>query len=271
MTQSPTRVGFPTVMALLALMFAASELHAQDYERLLIPVFVTDVPGQYASRWQTELKIYNGGDETAYYYPRGCGPEDCSTLETWILPRTTQPVFALPLGPAGYLYLRRPESSKLHISAALVDTGRGSLNPGLAVPIVREKGLFSGTVQLVNVPGPDNARVRNLRLGLRIYVVDRVSTEFHVGVFRESSLSTTAQPLFEFQVTARCNSADPECQYAPAVAEVFGLENSVPAYAESLRFEIRASDPSAKFWAMASATNNESQVVRLIPPSTSGE
>lgn len=248
---------------------AASNAQAQEYDRLLVPIFVTMAPGQFQSQWLTEFRLYNASDRPASYYPRGCGPEDCSTLEMLVLPHGSTSVWALPLGPAQFVFLRRPEAADVHVEASLVAVGQGNINPGLAIPIVRDEDLRTGDLQILNVPGPSNRFIQNFRVSIRIFAVDVESESFRVSLFLETDRDP-GEPLNEFVVTARTNAADPTGSLSPATVELFGIEKVVHPNVSNFRVEISASAPTTRFWAVASATNNDNQVVRLIPPSTRG-
>lgn len=202
-------------------------------------------------------------------------------------PHTT---FRLPLfvpNPNGgaFLYVGSPGVSKVSFTLRVQDVSRQAQTWGTEVPVVREKDVRTGKIQLLDVPVDTH-----FRSALRIYDFDTSANEpsrqVRVRIFDMCGIG----PL------------DGRCSERPLVDTVLDLPNSfqgmepfppVPAMnmigslldafpqltsvkptqmaggvsrPATVRIEIDPVSAGLRFWAFVSATNDETQHVTIIAP-----
>jgi hypothetical protein len=244
------------------------------YETVLIPFEAVPASdpllGANGSRWAVELQVYNLHDDEVLFNQGGpiCPlPGGCETQSGFP---------ALPAGFIGTLerspgrtgitgrlqHVERVHSSRVRFQLRLFEVSRANENLGTEVPVVREPDFLTGRSALLIIPVSGEARV-----ALRIYDPSggiageafsvRVYPEFGADLLWETSVGLTVFiPQFF-----------PGFPPLPGYAELFSLEQrpELAGY-ERVRIEIEPLDPSVKYWAMASITNNSTQMVTIVSP-----
>ena len=244
------------------------------YETVLIPLDVQPASdpllGANGSRWVVELQVYNLHDDEVLFNQSGpfCPlPGGCETQSGFP---------ALPAGFIGVLERNPPHtgiegrlqhvqlshSSLVRFQLRLSDVSRDDANLGSEIPVVRESDFLMGRTALLAIPVGAESRV-----ALRIYdpsgggggeaIMVRVYSEFGKDLLWETRVTRTA---FVPQIF-------PEFPPLPGYADLFSLEQrpELAGY-ERVRIEIEPVNPSMKYWAMASITNNSTQMVTIVSP-----
>ena len=213
-------------------------VEAQDFERILIPLaFRGEVPGAFGTRWTTIILMFNDDSHEVQFY------ENAPPAQP-LRPRGftfVQPVPSPTL--AAWMYVER--GAKVKFGALLRDASRADENAGSEIPVVRESELANRVIlPFVPTRGP-------WRVALRIYAAE--ATTARVRMYRQDRLD----PFVDEEVALSGGS--------PAIFQVNDLLVRWPQLeaTASVRIEI---DAAAPVWAMASLTNNVTQLVTVIRP-----
>jgi hypothetical protein len=247
---------FPLLLIILATPVVADN----TYETVLIPIIVAQpVPGAYGSLWASELKVH--ADQAPVRFKQfdrclGCLPDYFVPADATVL---------LDIGldpghpPGRLIYLARTSSATATFSLRIRDLSRESLTWGTELPVVRESAFRTERLTLFNIP-TDN----RFRVALRIYDVDaQPNTIFRVDVFDD----TAGGFLASSQFNVRPNPEGQASGTIPSSVEITDLRLNFPAIAgvDTVRVVVTPV-ATARFWAFASVTNNETQHVTTITP-----
>lgn len=240
-----------------------------QWAQLLLPVYIDGtVSGAFGSAWTTDFWLRNNGTTPVQLAPWPC-PEGQACppvypLSTSLGPGATlhdlPPFFRAPsANPSRILYAG---SGDISASLRVADTSRSTLNAGTDLPVIRDDEMRGGTVQLFNVPMDDR-----FRLLLRIYETAYTKAAFTVRLFDQSDLAGQSSPVHQVTLTAT-TAQEGEFRTEAAYAQfdltpLLQLDRVWPA---AVRIEIEPKRPGSRYWAVASITNNETQVVTLSTP-----
>lgn len=253
--------------AVVANGFTFTTTTQSTYEQILLPVYIDGiVHGANGTQWKTDFWMRNNGDAAAMVAPWTC-PPDLSCPPVFPL-TTTLGVNSAMHNPSGLFTGSRTNPSQLiylfktpapHVSASLrvADVSRHDLNAGTDIPVIRESDLLTAPAQILNVP-LDAATSRVL---LRIYDVTFTSAPFVVTISPQSETPVAAiRDLSVTATTSQSGAFRNEAAYAQV--DLTGL---LPA-AGTVRVEVRPLTPGSRYWAFASITNNQTQLVTLARP-----
>jgi len=187
-----------------------------------------------------------------------------------------------------FLYISNTGIGKVTFGLRVQDTSRQSSTWGTSVPVVREKDIYTGKLQLLNIPV--NA---NFRAALRVYDFDTTSPNPRLVRLRIYDMCgigpfdntvpfpcTPATPLVD--TTLSLVPAGPNASFSmptnPATTMIGDLVSNFPQLAAlpprpgeetgipRVRIDIDPITPSLRFWAFASVTHNVTQHVTVITP-----
>jgi hypothetical protein len=248
-------------LLILSLLFAPS-LVAQEsldgYEPVLLPVYagVSPVNGLNGSSFRTRLSVFS--ERLFTFYPGITEPFSETALT--LLPRD----FAVP-SKGRVVWIDRAAVDDVHFGYTLISNDASLLAPvqRTALPVVRERELRRGRIELLNVP----AGSQRFRRMLRIYDVLRdgsavvtVRVEL-MNVGFTSTLETFTVPL------DRVDGADASYPYyaeVPLELPCLRLGSSDCSSYEA-RLSLTAS-PDIRYWAFVSSTDNVTQQVSIYAP-----
>ncbi|HEX8620055.1 MAG TPA: hypothetical protein VF911_20915, partial [Thermoanaerobaculia bacterium] len=210
------------------------------FERVLLPVLF-NARGANGSDWQTEALMSNRARWPIATY-----------LDGTLTSRQTRGLNAQAQYLSGTAVLvPRAESEHLAFALRVRDVSRVAEGFGTEVPVVKEAGMFRGTMTLLDVPLDPAYRVK-----LRIYA------------FGELGASTTGRirGFGTFNMTRSCSGAA-DCAMTPWYAEI-----DLPVTVEDARANLYVTPPAGASlaWAFASVTNNETQQVTIVTPDGTG-
>ena len=239
------------------------------YEQVLLPIYIRDaVDGANGSRWKTDFRIRNDGNETVQLAPWEC-PINMACPPVFPLTYFLEggrslhnpENFAVTSGsnPSRLLYISEP--SDVSMSLRVADVSRGSLNAGTDLPVIRASELLTGNAQLLNVPMTDP----NFRVLVRLYDVAYSQSAFTVRLFRVDADRDEAIHTVVLNATTPY-SGPFRSEAAYAQLDITGLLVLRKAWPEALRVEIEPRTPGSRYWAFASVTNNTTQLVTLVTP-----
>jgi hypothetical protein len=250
-------------LLILSLLFASS-LSAQEslsgYEPVLLPVYAGFAPvnGVNGSTFGTRLRVFTERPFT--FFPGVTEPFE--TVGVGFLPRD----FAVP-SKGRVVWIERAAVNDVHFGYTLSSSDANFLAPGLtSLPVVRERELRGGRIELLNVPAWRGSGDR-FRHTLRIYDVLRNGSAV-VTVRIELMDVGGAGTLETFTVPVdRFDGADASYPYyAELPLELpclrFGSEEC-GGYSARLSLTVA---PDIPFWAFVSSTDNVTQQVSIYAP-----
>jgi len=238
------------------------------YELALLPVYLDGpVDGAFGARWITDFWIRNNGQD-----PVSLAPWPCETVCPPVFPLTYSlapgfslhnlPPFPVEGGnPSRLLFVSKPGPSNVSMGLRFADLSRTSLNGGTDLPVIRENELLVKESQLFNMPLTDP----KFRVLLRVYDTAYTSSKFRVVIFPQADGSQSEVHSEELTaVTSQTGQFRTEAAYAQLdITGLLRLEKTWPA---SIRIAVVPLTPGSRYWAFASITNNETQLVTLATP-----
>jgi hypothetical protein len=260
----------PMRTALLLLLLSAPAVDGQIHAgKHLLPVYVptaSPVPGAHGSEWVTELAVTNRG-ETAVVLDGliSCGGiTTCPVLQ--ISPGAT--IIDPPVDENGALpghFFHWSGESTVDVVLRVRDLSRQAQTWGTSVPVVPETEFTSSEIGLLDLPvSPD------FRTLVRIYDLETAGGgAVRLKIYQPSDSLDAADVLLRELVVPLTYDAGGSYRQ-PGYAEL-PLWQQVPIdRIDRVRVTIEpaASDAPLRFWAFATATNNETQHVTVIAPST---
>jgi hypothetical protein len=235
----------------------------------LVPVHVDGIlHGAFGAQWKTELWLRNSGRTNVEIAPWPCGDAVCSSD----FPRKTElgpgrslknlpPLDSAADGnPSRLVYIPRNDAANVSFSLRFADVSRASLDGGVELPVIREQELLGDTAQLFNVP-----LGRSFRVMLRLYELSYTSSRFLVKVYPQSESDEASVHSLELTATAaQGGTFRPKAAYVQF--DITSLLGEQKAWPETARIEVTPLTPGSNFWAFASITNNDTQIVTLVTP-----
>lgn len=235
----------------------------------LVPVHVDGVlHGAFGAQWKTDLWMRNSGLTDIEIAPWTCGNQVCPAvfpLRTYLGPgrslRNLPPLDSAADGnPSRLIYIPRNVAANVSFSLRFADVSRAELDGGVEMPVIREQELLADTAQLFNVP-----LGRNFRVMLRVYELSYPSSRFLVKVYPQSELDEAS--VHQLELTANAGESGAfRSKAGYAQFDLTSLLGESKAWPETARIEVTPLTPGANFWAFASITNNETQIVTLVTP-----
>jgi hypothetical protein len=234
-------------------------LDLTTFKRFLLPVYTDTTPGAFGSQWKSFLALYNGAAVSAGFYPGACNLSACPIPVGSVDPHTTSIVNAVPGTPGRLFYISKDVADKVWLELRTQDLSRQSLTWGTEIPVIPDDRLFTGTIELVNVPIDER-----FRQTLRVYEPDATGTAaVVVRVFSGTSGPEVAELTLPLTVQPE---AFPGME--PGYASISWVAQRFPEAAgqTTIRIEIEPATPGLRYWAFVSVGNNETQHVTTILP-----
>ncbi|HEX2833806.1 MAG TPA: IPT/TIG domain-containing protein [Thermoanaerobaculia bacterium] len=235
-----------------------------DLERVLLPIFINPVKGQFGSEFVTAFAVQLVRGNSAKIHGLRfrctfiCPPIPVDDLAVLLTPQGPRAEVGITPGnilggdlvtngnPGRFLYLPRSEVANVAMNLRVFDRSRAAQNYGTEIPIVASSRFVDGEdLTLLNVP--TDSRFRST---LRIYGTASGSVRIRLQPDKGAPLDATAT------LTAGTNL------YEPAVATF----TDFPANAGLVTVTIRRLDGDAQLWAFVSTTNNDTQLITTVTP-----
>lgn len=235
-----------------------------SWQRSLVPITSTEIPGANGSLWKTDVTMLFRGDEYPTVHPFPCGvPVTC----LYPPPPLRRPFDAHDHGYVGitgspggqFLHVRREDANEVAINARFYDESRLMQTAGTELPVVRVEKFRTGTLSLLNIPvAPE------YRQTLRIYDGDGQRTTVRIRAYVQDEtaprLDTTRELVVAYPEEPTTTPLNP-AYYEIPLAQLLPLENN-----KLLRLEIEPVTQGSRIWAFVSMTNNETHHVTLVTP-----
>ncbi|HYH10432.1 MAG TPA: hypothetical protein VEK11_25535 [Thermoanaerobaculia bacterium] len=235
---------------------------AEEWQRYLVPITLTRIPGANHSLWRTDMTMLFRGEEYPEVEPLPCGlPITC----LYPTPPLHKPFDAHEHGYLGtyvgvgqFLHVRRGDVSDVAFNARFYDESRLQETAGTELPIVRVEKFHTGTFGLLDIPV-----AAQFRHTLRIYDGDGNDATVTIRIYADDE---TTPRLTTTRNLVAVDEPPTLTPHIPAYAEL-ALAQLLPLDAfESVRVEIEPVTPGARIWAFVSITNNETHHVTLVTP-----
>lgn len=220
-----------------------------DFERILVPVSVTNVPGAYGSLWSTELWYRNNG-----HFPVAIFQLAVSDAVPTIGVTQRLQIFSLPANaPGQILFMSREAGEDVQFDLRLFNRADPAASWGTKLPVVRERE-FRSTVDLIHIPTSGA-----FRSALRIYALpnDAVPAgDVLIQIYSEAQ----SEPLLV--------STQMQLSGALPYAAVLSLADAFPEIrqAEHVRVHVEPVTGGTNIWAFVSVVSNATQNVSLVTP-----
>lgn len=235
---------------------------AEISERVLLPIFLPPTPGAFGAVFETELHVHNRSDEDVQVAGLGTTCSAIILCHHPDLPITTVRPHDTETGPFNFngtpgrlLYLEKGDASKLAWTLRVRDITRQSLNAGTEIPVVHESQFASDRIDLLGV--------RNwgapFRFTLRVYSLDSAPAAVRVRFFALCPTCSGA-PRAETTLVLTAPDQGRGTIHLPAFAQFSDFPTG------ELRVQIEPLTPGLRFWAFASITNNDTQMITTITP-----
>ncbi|MBV8519128.1 MAG: hypothetical protein JO197_17165 [Acidobacteria bacterium] len=222
-----------------ALLLIAVRLHAIEFERVLLPITVLDVPGAYGSLWRSEAwaDIRESGVTILLVRQTHANPQPPGSQQLSIF-------FNGPGQEPGQ-FLQVTRGAQISFNLRIRDLSRAAETWGTEIPVVWERD-FRTTVTLLPIPANDE-----FRSTVRIY--GGTAGDVRVRVTDLETSAVLSDDVISLPATIS--------EYQPPYAEL-----NLPTNANLMRVDVDAVSPDLRFWAFASVTNNATQHVTTISP-----
>ena len=229
------------------------------WERVMIPVAVQNIAGNFNSLWTSEIAAYNAG-------PANIHMEDCIVQACTVPPNPQPPLApnqARYIGfsnrmdaPAAILWVPVNEIGDLRLSARFRDLSRQDQSLGAELPIVRESQLRTGTLHILDIPTDPRYRVN-----LRVYDLDaRASNTITIRSLPMAGVETQSMGPIPIAITEEAVSE--HYGFAQVALDSIVSTSRFP----KVRIEVTPSNPSTRLWGFVTVTNNETQQTVVISP-----
>jgi hypothetical protein len=225
------------------------------FDRVLLPLFIHPVPGQFGSLFVTELRLANSSnDSEATLFgltpvcPVTCLFDDPLEQSYRIEPSGShQNEFDTTGTPGAFVYIPKA-APRINANLRVYDRSRAMLNFGTEIPVVYDRELTSEPFKLLGVP-----RDPNFRNMLRLYSDAETSVLVSYGDVTQ-------------MVTLRAGETLLDPAYAQIPIPAGGGNPVDVTITPSTTAETLPGFKAAKVWAFISVTNNETQLISTITP-----
>lgn len=233
-------------------------------ERILLPIAFPGYEGANGTRWRTGIAVFS--PNTEFVNVTQHVPElDC------VLPcggpSGGRGFFVVEASgfPGAFVYVRKT-TLPLTWDYRLYNVANGYVDEGVRLPIVREREMFSGPLNLLSFPVTSVSRS-----AIRVYDFDaRVDSSVRMKIYKVFG----PDPLVVDEVLTlvrRGRQELPNYPSQPSQIQITDLLARFPELAlldprQRLRVEIEPITPGLRFWAFGSITHNTTQAVTLIVP-----
>ena len=230
--------------AALACPAAAQDLN--QFERVLLPVSVSQVPGAFGTLWSTELWYRNNSTLPVVVTPLAMSDHVPTMNRTELLRVFTSPYF----DPSQIIYVERDGIDNVQFDLRLFNRSDPRSTWGTKLPVVRERE-FAEAISLINVP-----TAADYRSALRIYAMpdDSFSAETVLVQIYANDERLLASSEMSFVG-------------APRYAAVMSLADAFPEIRQADRVRVHIeSHNGRRIWAFVGVTSNMTQEVSIVTP-----
>ncbi len=225
-----------------------------SYERLLLPIFLDPVRGQFGSEFVTSFTAQLQQGELARMHGLTfacrfiCPPGEFAGTPLGVVPafpRLEGDSLVHDGNPGRFIYVTKDELPNVAMSLRVYDRSRTTQSFGTELPIVHENQFTHGTTVITLLNVPTDARFRN---ALRIYAT--APTQVMVRV------SATITEIYQPVTLSGGGSV-----FEPATATFTAFPPGLGLATVTITVP-----PEAHVWAFVSVTNNDTQQITTVSP-----
>lgn len=232
-----------------------------SYERILLPIFLDPIHGQFGSEFVTSFSVQLQRGEVArlfglrfacrFFCPPDIGAVPLSVSRQF--PRLSGDSVVRNGNPGRFLFVPKDEVQNLAMNLRVFDRSRSAQNFGTELPIVRESRFTEGYTTLTLVDVPTDARFRNT---LRIYATGPANVIVRVE-------APTISPVdHEVELQPGGNVFEP----ATATFSTFPTGVGPATVTISIPTPPITPPPAPRMWAFVAVTNNDTQMITTVTP-----
>lgn len=235
-----------------------------DWERLLVPITATRIPGANGSLWKTDVTMLFRSDTVPVIEPNPCNtPILCLFPPMPVrVPFDLHEHGVIGFTPSGgqFIHIAADEVDKVAINGRFYDESRLTETAGTELPIVRMRDFRTSTVALIGIPVAPQYRHT-----LRVYEGDSRNTHVAIRVYADDE---TAPRLATTRALTRAvEQTEPTfTPYYPGYAELALGQLLALDGIETLRVELEPLEAGTRIWGFVSITNNDTHHVTLVSP-----
>ncbi len=241
--------------------------NAADWERLLVPITATNIPGDAGSLWKTDITMLFRGTEKPEVHPAPCELSPIPECSFYIkqaplnVPFDAHETDYVGAIAGQFVWVRHSDAARVHLNARVYDVSRAIETAGAEIPVVREDEFTTEPIALLNIPIS-----RDYRHTLRIYHAEQRPVDVSIRLFANDDPSprvTTTQTVQppRYQNFAGTVGLPVHPAYAELPLAQLGNLNGV----ERVRVEVASTD-GTRIWAFVSITNNRTHHVTTVSP-----
>jgi hypothetical protein len=230
---------------------------------VLVPVWYNG-RGSEGSNWTTHLSAFSTA--RGYMQPSDRGMLPCQWLAN-PCPRgffeDKMIVYQAIISAAGGFVMSVPDADRVNFSLRVFEASAWREDLGVSVPVVRERDMFSGPVQLMNIPRAD---VDLFRYTLRVYGIGNAPRGAAV---RLNGYLTMADGTPDLVMTRDVRMVPiPNGLGHWYFEDATFVHDLVFAVGEmgSIRVEIEPFTQNMRWWGIVSTTNKKTQDVTIVTP-----
>jgi hypothetical protein len=236
---------------------------ASRWERILLPVVLSALPGLNGSLWETEVTAVIGNG-TNGIFPRECTRNSCLIpIPVGVPFQPSLYGIAVPSSrPARFLYSAAGQMDRMTFNLRVRDLNRTSETWGTEVPAVREHAFRTTPITLAPLPVDPLFRTT-----VRVYDFDAragAQVAVHIYADQEATPRTTLVRTFTTWPGTVTTVSLPE--YPGYLQLDLGEAGTALEGAETAWIRIEPRTEGLRFWAFASVTNNPTGHVTTVTP-----
>jgi hypothetical protein len=237
---------FAAALMSLALTRLVTAQDLREFERVLVPVTVSRIPGAFGTLWSTELWYRNNSNRPVIVFPLATSDH----VPTMNLTENLRIFTSRNYDPSQIIYVSRDGIDDVQFDLRLFNRSDPNSKWGTKLPVVREHE-FADSISLINVP-----TAADFRSALRIYALpdDSFAGEAVLVQIYSNNEQLLASALIPFNG-------------APRYAAVLSLADAYTEIrlADRVRVHVQSSS-GRKIWAFVSVTSNTTQDVSIVTP-----
>jgi hypothetical protein len=233
-----------------------------NLERVLLPILVPPITGQFGSQFITAFtaQLQAGEQVTLYGLDFACKficpPQFFNDLPIGLAPegpRIDEADIRMSGTPGRFIYVPKEQLPNVAMNLRVYDRSRSTQNFGTEMPVVRESRFTEGfsSITLLNVP--TDPKFRNT---LRIY---------GTGI---AEVNVSIRPATGTALNYSMDLSEPKSIFEPAFASFTNFPSNVGPVTVTIVIPVPPILPiqPPRIWAFDSVTNNDTQLITTISP-----
>lgn len=216
-----------------------------SYERILIPLTGSDVPGVRGALWRTETTALIASNVPLAILPAA----DRHLGRPYVMPSADSP-------NGVFLHVPRGDAAKVRIDSRVYDVSRSEQTAGAEIPIVREGEFTSSPIAITGIP-----LAPHYRHTLRVYDRDGRGGRVAIRIYGDAEQAPRVALTGTLALPPQARRLEGDLPSHPAYLQLDPAQVASLAGASKLRIDVEPLDDGLSIWAFISVTNNETHHV----------